>query len=313
MPGLLPCFFLFCYHLRQTILVVVGIFQGVAVLIHGFGQVAVYIIGVGFFPAFRVSIGNQLIFSIILILCLGNGISLFLSTDSELIGSSRIGKCICIVSGILHFRYRNRQQFGHSGKLAHFVPLDVIDILDILCFLPLHVAFDHDKVTTLIISILGFCRPVTVDLFVLFRHISRIIILCRGFLVTGASIFLFLWDLRLNHPSKNVVLILGCHILLGSSRGVLLCHLLLLVIVCLDSLRLPFRLTLFPAFFLGLADISVIIIGGEGLRLIGRKPLPILLFSGNCIFFDGSAKVITLVGGYGFYPVLSTDGSTCLG
>ena len=312
MGGLFPGLLFLCHHLRQTVLIVIGVFQSIAVLVYCFRQVAVHIIGIGFPPAFRVSISNQLIFSIILIPCLGNGIRLFLSTDSELIGFSRIGKCICIVSGILHFRYRKRQRFGHSGKLAHFVPLDVIDILDILCFLPLHVAFDHDKVTTFIISILGFCRPVTVNLFVLFRHISRIIILCRGFLVTSASIFLFLWDLRLNHPSKNVVLILGCHILLGSSRGVLLCHLPLLVIVCLDSLGLPFRLSLFPALCLRLADVSVIIISGEGLCLIGRKPLPVLLFSGYRVFFSGSAKIITFIGRHYFYHTFATDIDACL-
>ncbi len=174
-------------------------------------------------------------------------------------------------------------------------------------------AFDHDKISEFIISILGFCRSVTVYLFVLFRHISRVIILRCGGLVADAAIFLFLRDFRLDHLTEDVVLILACYIFLGSPWSVFPCHLSPLVIIGLDGLGLPFRLAFFPALCLVLADVSIVIIGGKGLRLIGRKPLPVLVFSGNCVFFGGSAKVITFISCYSFDSISPTDGSACLG
>ena len=54
MGGLFPCLLFFCHHLRQAVLVVIGVFQGVAILIYRFGEVAVFIIRIALPSSLRV-------------------------------------------------------------------------------------------------------------------------------------------------------------------------------------------------------------------------------------------------------------------
>ena len=58
MSGFFPRLFLFCHHLRQTVLVIIGAFLCVSVFIYCFGQVTVDIISIGLRPALRIGIGN---------------------------------------------------------------------------------------------------------------------------------------------------------------------------------------------------------------------------------------------------------------
>lgn len=55
---LFPCLFFFCDPLCKTVLIIVGVFLGVAVFVYGFGEVAVYIISIGFSSALWVSKSN---------------------------------------------------------------------------------------------------------------------------------------------------------------------------------------------------------------------------------------------------------------
>ena len=104
-------------------------------------------------------------------------------------------------------------------------------------------------------------------------------------------------------------MILGGNILFCPSWSVFLCDLSLLIIIRFNRLGFPIRLPFFPALCLRLAYVAVLIIGGESLGFIGRKPPAILIVLGDGILFCGSAKVIRFISRGGFGPVLPPDGS----
>ena len=202
---------------------------------------------------------------------------------------------------------------GHSGVLAHFVAFRVVDILDVPGAPVFQTAFDHNEIPPVVISILRFRRPVTVSLFAFFCHVSGGIVFCGGFLVPDAAVFFFLRDLGLDHPPEDVILIVCGSIFLDAPGCVFFYHLPLLIIVGLYGLCQPLCFPFLSAFCLGLADAAVFVVGGQDLGLISGKPCPVLLFSGDGLFFYGPAEIVALVSGRRLFPVFSPDSGGCLG
>ena len=57
MYRLFPRFLFLCHHLRQTVLVIIGVFLGVSIFVNRLREVAVGIIGISLRPALRIGIG----------------------------------------------------------------------------------------------------------------------------------------------------------------------------------------------------------------------------------------------------------------